>query len=231
MPPKAVEAAVCVAKFREEVDGEDTKVDEVGHLHSEVEAVDGAVVSLRLVVGACGSVAAAVAPVAGGVVKRGLVPHAEGVALHLNRRSGTGYLRVSRARHDGSGYVATGVNGSLGSFQTAEAAAAAVSRHLHQLEEEEAALEQQRWHSCWVACDACNKWRLLLDVHNSQLVGRWRCSESTDPLHRRCDVPQAPEAEADEGGRTRVLMRKAAGWKLQLLRDHTGYEGVHQDQV
>jgi len=92
-------------------------------------------------------------------------------------------------------------------------------------EEEEA----QRWHSCWVQCGDCKKWRLLPGVRESALPrGKWRCSASTDAECNRCDVPEVPEAALDDAG---VVVAEAAGWKLHLAGDvgtstNDGYRGV-----
>ena len=98
------------------------------------------------------------------------------------------------------------------------------------VEEQEA---RQRYHSCWVECNACGKWRLLKSVRASMLPrGRWRCSDSPDPQYNGCDVPEAAEATEDDAGRT---VAEAAGWKLHLtgkVGESTshGYTGVRFEQ-
>ena len=43
----------------------------------------------------------------------------------------------------------------------------------------------------WVSCDACNKWRRVLDSQSLRSARRWRCSDNRDPRYASCATPQA----------------------------------------
>jgi hypothetical protein len=92
---------------------------------------------------------------------------------------------------------------------------------------------RQRYHSCWVECSACRKWRLLKSVRASSLPrGRWRCIDSPDPQYNGCDVPEATEAAEDDAGR---VVAEAVGWTLHLTGEvgsstSNGYTGVRFEE-
>ena len=51
--------------------------------------------------------------------------------------------------------------------------------------------EEEADEDCWVQCDRCDKWRLLLGVRSSQLPDEWFCEESMDPACASCAMPEA----------------------------------------
>lgn len=42
----------------------------------------------------------------------------------------------------------------------------------------------------WVQCDACRKWRKLLDSHVTDSSAAWFCSMNRDLFHQSCNVPE-----------------------------------------
>ncbi|KAG0496325.1 hypothetical protein HPP92_001016 [Vanilla planifolia] len=46
------------------------------------------------------------------------------------------------------------------------------------------------YNETWVQCDACRKWRKLVDRCNLDTTGAWFCSMNDDPLHQSCSVPE-----------------------------------------
>ncbi|KAI3676615.1 hypothetical protein L1987_86226 [Smallanthus sonchifolius] len=44
----------------------------------------------------------------------------------------------------------------------------------------------------WVQCDACRKWRRLVDSQFTDSSAAWFCSMNSDPSHQSCKVPQEP---------------------------------------
>ncbi|XP_071719707.1 F-box protein At3g54460 isoform X2 [Rutidosis leptorrhynchoides] len=42
----------------------------------------------------------------------------------------------------------------------------------------------------WVQCDACRKWRKLVDPQNVDSSAAWFCSMNSDPYHQSCKAPQ-----------------------------------------
>ncbi|KVI00736.1 F-box protein At3g54460 isoform X2 [Cynara cardunculus var. scolymus] len=42
----------------------------------------------------------------------------------------------------------------------------------------------------WVQCDACRKWRKLVDSHVTDSSTAWFCSMNSDPFHQSCSVPE-----------------------------------------
>ena len=51
----------------------------------------------------------------------------------------------------------------------------------------------------WVSCDACNKWRRVLDSQSLRSARRWRCSDNRDPRYASCATPQElPDERIDE---------------------------------
>ncbi|KAK8961787.1 F-box protein [Platanthera guangdongensis] len=47
-------------------------------------------------------------------------------------------------------------------------------------------------HETWVQCDACKKWRKLVDKQNLDTAAAWFCSLNDDPSHQSCSVPEEP---------------------------------------
>ncbi|KAJ0510417.1 putative chromatin remodeling SNF2 family [Helianthus annuus] len=44
----------------------------------------------------------------------------------------------------------------------------------------------------WVQCDACRKWRKLVDSQFTDSSAAWFCSMNTDPSYQSCKVPEEP---------------------------------------
>ncbi|KAG5035019.1 hypothetical protein JHK87_009929 [Glycine soja] len=42
----------------------------------------------------------------------------------------------------------------------------------------------------WIQCDACHKWRKLVDNSMANSSAAWFCSMNTDPLYQSCSVPE-----------------------------------------
>ena len=115
-------------------------------------------------------------------------PRWEPMEIERSNRSQTGFAGV---RPQGKRFSAHANGLHLGIFPAAEEAARARTQHMQQRqrqEKEEAEEEaQQKCHSCWVQCDGCQRWRLLVGVRDTELsAGRWTCNMSADPWHNTC---------------------------------------------
>ncbi|CAH1773223.1 unnamed protein product, partial [Owenia fusiformis] len=65
------------------------------------------------------------------------------------------------------------------------------------------------FHSNWVQCDLCNKWRKLPPgVNTSELPDKWFCSRNPDLMHNCCEVEE--EGETTSTGSTVHLQAVAA---------------------
>mmetsp|Transcript_4763 Transcript_4763/g.19070 ORF Transcript_4763/g.19070 Transcript_4763/m.19070 type:complete len:1137 (-) Transcript_4763:249-3659(-) len=70
--------------------------------------------------------------------------------------------------------------------------------------------------TCWVACDACGKWRrlLLTDEEKQQLPELWYCRlNASDPRRSTCDAPEEDDSQAksrDLGMNSRLQASLAA---------------------
>lgn len=47
-------------------------------------------------------------------------------------------------------------------------------------------------HETWIQCDACGKWRKLLEGISADPSRAWFCSMNTDPAHQNCEVLEEP---------------------------------------
>ena len=89
----------------------------------------------------------------------------------------------------------------------------------------------------WVQCDACNKWRRLLQSDGA-LPERWTCELNTgDPARSRCDAPEertidsAVDEEHDDGDDEGAEpVAEAEGVPLHMSAvSATGYTGVRRE--
>ncbi|KAG4974542.1 hypothetical protein JHK87_031363 [Glycine soja] len=46
------------------------------------------------------------------------------------------------------------------------------------------------YNDTWIQCDACHKWRKLVDNSMANSSAAWFCSMNTDPLYQSCSVPE-----------------------------------------
>ncbi|XP_065622580.1 F-box protein At3g54460-like [Quercus suber] len=46
------------------------------------------------------------------------------------------------------------------------------------------------YNDTWVQCDACRKWRKLIETRAADASAVWFCSMNTDPLYQSCSVPE-----------------------------------------
>ena len=153
----------------------------------------------------------------------------------------------------------------LGTFETAVAAAVAYARAVAAPPQPAAApARRRRWRRCssvcsvwwsgarrlaraararpppvaeWVQCDACNKWRRLLQSDGA-LPERWTCELNTgDPARNRCDAPEertidsAVDEEHDDGDDEGAEpVAEAEGVPLHMSAvSATGYTGVRRE--
>lgn len=154
------------------------------------------------------------------------VAEEEPLRLELSSTLKTGYAGV--AALSGGLFRATSQDGVCLGRRFVTAADAAVARATHgrelnkQIDAEEREECQQSWHSCWVSCDRCSQWRLLLGVRDNKLPPTWVCEDSPDPSYNRCEQPEAVEADDDSD----ELVTQAAGWRLHLAEGRSSYVGV-----
>ena len=150
----------------------------------------------------------------------------EPLQLELSSTLKTGYAGV--AALSGGLFRATSQDGVCLGRRFVTAADAAVARATHgrelnkQVDAEEREESQQSWHSCWVSCDRCSQWRLLLGMRDNELPPTWVCEDSPDPSHNHCEQPEAVEADDD----CDELATQAAGWSLHIAEGRSSYVGV-----
>ncbi|KAJ0871638.1 putative chromatin remodeling SNF2 family [Helianthus annuus] len=75
----------------------------------------------------------------------------------------------------------------------------------------------------WVQCDACRKWRKLVDSQFTDSSAAWFCSMNTDPSYQSCKVPEEPfdthhSVTYLPGFYTKVPANLVDHWKNQIQR-------------